>query len=191
PGPGRGGGGRRLSGARVRFGERPRPQPAAPPLVEAASPCAHSLPWRTPWPLTSHPNHRHIFNVKNRFLYKDLAGRISTSLLQVERPRKRSEDGRTGGHPKWRPAADQLARLRAALRPPRQACRGRGAVGEPPVELASAAEAEPGLAQPGRAARDGLGFYFGTGKLTTLSLPSRSIARTPKRKLSLVIPWTV
>ena len=43
-------------------------------------------------------------------------------------------------------ANDQLASLRAALRPPRQACRGRGAVGESPVELASAAEAEPGLA---------------------------------------------
>ena len=36
-----------------------------------------------------------------------------------------------------------------------------------------------------------LRLYFGTGNVTTLRLPSLSTARTPKRKLSFVIPFTV
>jgi hypothetical protein len=45
--------------------------------------------------------------------------------------------------------------------------------------------------QPARLPARILFAYFGTGKVTTLRLPSPSTALTPKRKLSLVIPFTV
>ena len=73
------------------------------------------------------------------------------------------------------------------LRPP--ACKA----GALPAELTAPGPQLSGAGTDPRARPSDVNLfaYFGTGKLTTLSFPWRSIARTPKRKLSLVIPLTV